>query len=161
MPTIMYSKALYEMFDGTITFPTETGLKIMLVTSTYVPDQDDEVVDAGGATDPIDAEINVGGTGYTGGFAGAGRKVIPPDLFQNNVQNRVQLGFNSGLTWTGLGGSATIAGAVLIRETGTDDTTTRLISYFDINDFTTNGGDFTLNFLSASGAAGGHFRFPV
>ena len=161
MATIIYSRALKEMLAGTLTLPTETGLKVMLLNSVYIPDQDDTVVDGGGGSDALDAEINVGSTGYVGGHGGAGRKIIAADIYENLAANRVQVGFRSGISWTGLGAGATIAAAVLVKETGANDTHTRLIAYFDVNDFATNGGTFSLLFNSASGAGAGHFRFPV
>tara|TARA_R110002020_G_scaffold46539_5_gene132339 strand:+ start:380 stop:865 length:486 start_codon:yes stop_codon:yes gene_type:complete len=161
MATIMYSRALKDMLGGTLTLPTDTGLKIMLLTSTYIPDPDDTVVDSGGSSDPLDAEINVGGTGYVGGHGGSGRKFMNADIFEDKSTNRVNIGFKSGVSWTGLAAGVTISAAALIKETGANDTNSKLIAYFDVNDFATNGGTFSLLFNSASGAGAGHFRFPV
>lgn len=45
----------------------------------------------------------------------------------------------------------TIAAAVLIKEGATNDTTSKLIVYFDLTDTPTNGSDVTLTFDSTAG----------
>jgi hypothetical protein len=52
------------------------------------------------------------------------------------------------LTWVALGGAVNdvIAGAILVKEGGANDTTSRLIAFFDVADTPTNGGDIKLDF---------------
>jgi len=68
MATIIYNRAKKEIMDGTIDLLVDT-IKAMLVTSVYTPNPDHDFVDAGGASDPADAELT--GTGYAAGWAGA------------------------------------------------------------------------------------------
>lgn len=146
MASIGYNTAAKEILDGTIDLSADT-LKIMLVTSSYVANKDDDVVDAGGANDPIDHEISV--TGYTGGFGGAGRKTLANKSFTvDDTDDEGVFDNTVDLTWTALGAGATIAAAILIKEV-TDDTDTRLIAYLELaSPIATNGSDFTLSFNS-------------
>jgi hypothetical protein len=140
MASIVYNTAKQLMADGTIDLDTNT-IKVMLVTSTYTPDKDHDYVDAGGASDPCDAEIDV--TGYTRGFNGAGRKTLASaDVTTDKTNDRAEFDATD-VTWTALGSGATIAGAILIKE-GTSDADSRLIAYIDLTDTATNGGDITI-----------------
>lgn len=155
MASFWYNTGLKEVVDNTIDIDNDT-LKVMLVTSSYVADQDDDVVDAGGANDPVDHEINV--TGYTPGWGGAGRKTATVTLQANDTDNRVDIAL-ADLTWTALGAGATIDGAILIKEGGANDTTSRLIAYWDLTSTPTNGGDITLDFLALG--SGGNLRIAT
>ena len=155
MASFWYNTGLTECMDGTIDIDTDT-IKIMLVTSSYSANQDDDVVDAGGANDAVDHEISV--TGYTGGYGGAGRKTCTITMQANDTDNRVDIAI-ADLTWTSLGSGATIAAAILIKENATDDTNTRLIAYFDVSDTATNGGDITLDFNALG--SGGNLRIAT
>jgi len=143
MASLVYNAAKKEIGDGTIDLVNDAAIKVMLVNSTYTPNADDLVVDAGGASDAIDAEITA--TNYTGGFAGAGRKALGGKAWaQDDANDRAEFDAND-LTWSAIGGAAndTIVGAIIIKEI-TDDTQSRLIAYIDHADTTTNGGDFTI-----------------
>lgn len=142
MASILFNKAKEEILSGTIDLNADT-LKLMLVDSTYTADPDTLVVDAAGASDIIDAEISV--TGYTGGWGGAGRKTLTNKSFTNDSgTDRAIFDSTVDYTWSSLGAGATIVAAVLIKEGGSDDTTSRPIVYIDTNDVSTNGGDITL-----------------
>lgn len=143
MPSFVYNKAAEEIATGTVDLLADT-IKTMLVTSTYSPARTDLVADAGGANDPVDAEINV--TGYTRGWGGAGRKSLASKtLTVDQSNNRAEFDA-ADLTWTALGSGATIAGMILVKEGVSNDTTTRLIAYLDVTDTSTNGGDITFTF---------------
>lgn len=143
MPSFVYNKAAEELANGTVDLLADT-IKTMLVTSQYSPARSDLVVDAGGANDPVDAEINV--TGYTRGWNGAGRKSLASKtIVVDQANNRAE--FSAGnLTWTSLGSGATIAGMLLIKEGVSNDTTSRLIAYLDVTDTATNGGNIAFTF---------------
>lgn len=147
MASNVYNRAVKEMGDGTYNFASST-IKAMLVgTGTpYTPNVDHDFVDAGGANDPLDAELST--TNYTGGFGGGGRKTLASKTV-TEVDGSDRAEFSSaGLTWTALGpssGGPTVAAMILIFETGGADTATRLICYVDFTDTATNGGDFTVN----------------
>ncbi len=143
MPSFVYNLAAKELADGTINLLTDT-IKTMLVTSQYSAARTDTVVDGGGANDPVDAEINV--TGYTRGWGGAGRKALASKtIVVDQANNRAE--FSAGnLTWSTLGTGATIAAMIVVKEGGSNDTTSRLIAYLDVTDTPTNGGDIAFTF---------------
>jgi hypothetical protein len=122
----------------------------MLVNSVYTPNRDDDVVDAGGASDAVDAEITA--TNYTRGWGGAGRKTVTVTIAEQDANDRAVV-IIADVTWTALGGATndTVVAAVLIKEGGANDTTSRLIAYFDITDTPTNGSDLTLDFDGTNG----------
>ena len=140
MPSFVYNTAAKEIADGTLNLLVDT-IKVMLVTSSYVADRDNDVVDAGGANDPVDHEINV--TGYTRGFGGAGRKTLASKTWTTDKPNDRAEFDAADVTWTALGSGTTIAAAILIKEI-TNDASSRLIAYVDVTDTATNGGDITI-----------------
>lgn len=149
MASFWYNKAVQEVLTGTIDLDTNT-LKVMLVNSTYTPNKDNDVVDAGGGSDAADAEIVA--TNYTAGWGGAGRKTATISVTEQDANDRAVVIF-SDITWTALGGAAndTVVGAILIKEGGANDTTSRLIAYWDLTDTATNGGNFTLTMDATDG----------
>ncbi len=153
----MYQEGWLNILNGTIDLDTTT-LKIMLrATATpYTFDYDHTAVDAGGANDLVDAEINC--TNYTRGWGGAGRKTATISLQTATGQVQVVI---TDLTWTSLGGASnqTIDGATLIKEGGANDTTSIPIVDFDVTNKSTNGGNVTLDF--ATGGAGGNVQIAV
>jgi hypothetical protein len=151
LATICYNRAKKRILDGNISLSSDT-LKVMLVTSTYTPNVDDDFVDAGGASDPLDAEIAV--TGYTGGWSGSGRKTLASKTFTEDDTANEGYMDAADVTWVGLAAGATIVGAILIKEGVSDDTTSELIAYFDITDTATDGNDITLQW-HATGLLGG------
>lgn len=143
MASFVYNKAAEELANGTINLLTDT-IKTMLVTSQYTPARTDLVVDAGGANDAADAEINV--TGYTRGWNGSGRKALGTKVIVvDQANNRAEFSA-ANLTWTALGTGATIAAMIVIKEGVSNDTTSRLIAYLDVTDTPTNGGDVAFTF---------------
>ncbi len=147
MASFWYNGGLKEVMDGTIDIDSAT-LKVILVTSSYSANKDDDYVTASGAGS---AEISV--SGYTGGWGGSGRKTwASVTAVANDTNDRVDIGSSGDLTWSTLATGATIAAAILIKEGASDDTTSRLIAYWDVTDTPTNGGDITLDFtVPASG----------
>jgi hypothetical protein len=144
MPSFIYNTAMKEMIDGILDLDSDT-LKIMLVNDDYTPNKDDDVVDAGGAADAVDAEIVA--TNYARGWGAAGRKVATISVAVDKVNDRAKATITD-LTWAALGGAVNdvIAGAILVKEGGANDTTSRLIAFFDVADTPTNGGDIKLDF---------------
>jgi hypothetical protein len=145
MASLCYNTAAKEILDNTINLSSDT-IKVMLVEVGYTANKDDDVVDAGGANDPVDHEISV--TGYTAGWGGAGRKTLANKSFTvDDTDDEAVFDNTVDLTWTSLGAGATIVAAIVIKEGGADDTTSRLIAYLELaSSFPTNGGDFTLQF---------------
>jgi hypothetical protein len=134
----LYDQAAADIMNGTIDLLTAT-IKVMLVTSTYVPDPSHLVVDAGGANDPVDAEIVA--TGYTRGWNNSGRKTLTGKTVATNSTLHRGVFDASDTIWATLGGAtnATISGALLIVEGGANDTTSRLLGYYALTPLTTSG----------------------
>lgn len=149
-----YSRGILNVLNGTIDLDT-TALKVALVKSTYPFDPDQPFVDDGTANDVASHEADA--TGYTGGFAGAGRKSATVTLTEQTANNRVVVKI-ADLTWTALGGAAnnTLGGAVLLREI-TNDAASIPIAFFDFTDVATNGGDVTVDMDGTDG----NIRFAV
>jgi hypothetical protein len=82
------------------------------------------------------------GTGYTGGYGGSGRKTIGAtgDRTVSHSSAKGTLDVASP-TWTGL--NAGTIGEVLTVVKGTSDADSLVVSYENITDVPTNGGDWT------------------
>lgn len=147
MASGVYTRGALKMANGTIDPETST-IKAMLLEAGYTFDPDHEFVDEGG-TDVLSAEAS--GTGYAaGGWGGASRKTLASKaLSVVDASNLVKLVFDP-IVWTAIN-CGTIVAVVLIVEGGADDTTSHLISYHDIADVVTNGGDLTIS-VGANGA---------
>ena len=159
MASGFYVTGLKELLDGTLDIDNDT-FKLMLVQSGYTYDPDHDVVD-NGANDATDPSFNeVSATNYTGGWGGSGRKTATISVSADKTNNRVVCSVDD-LTWSSIGGASndTIAGVLLIKEGGANDTTSRLIGYLDINNTPTNGGDITLDFLTSG--SGGNLRLNL
>ncbi len=161
MTNFIYNTAFREILDGTIDLAGDT-LKVIPVTSDYTPNRDDDVADAGGANDVADEEISA--SNYTRGFGGAGRKTLANGAFSTDKANDRTEFVSDPFGWTALGGAAnaTIQAYVIVKETGVDDTTTRLIAYIDTVSgfpalpYTTDGSA-----LSVTPNAEGLMQFPT
>lgn len=143
MAEFLYNTGSMELWDGTMDILTEADMKIMLVTSSYVADRDDDVVDAAGPNDPIDHELT--GAGYVAGWTNSGRKVLASKTITIDKAADKSDFDCADITWTAID-AGTAAQALLIEERLTSDVNTRLYSHHDTNfPVTTNGGDLTLN----------------
>lgn len=132
--------------DTTLDLLDDT-IKAVLVTSTYTPNRDDDVIDAGTGSDVQSGELS--GTGYTGGFAGSGRKTLASKtVTESDANDRAEF-TAAAITWTAIN-AGTIAGMVLVKEI-TNDTSSRVIAFLDSSSFplVTNGGDVTITPASA------------
>lgn len=147
MASFVYNRAAKEIMDGTINLLTDT-IKAMLVTSVYVADRDHDFVDAGGASDPVDAELS--GTGYVAGYAGAGRKTLAgKTITESDATDRAIFDAND-LVWAAIN-AGTAAAVIIFKNGSADDTTSKLIAYIDSGGFpkVTNGGDLTVTWNAA------------
>jgi len=122
------------------TYFLTTPLKAMLVSAGYVPNADDDVVDAGGANDAADHEV--GSASYVGGWGGSGRKMLASKTVTVDKANNRVLFDCADVTWTALEVPVQPAHLLVVNEGIADDTTTRLHSHHDFV-VTTNGGDIT------------------
>lgn len=122
---------------------TGDTLKLMLMQSSYTVSPDHDFV-----ADVVASELGV--TGYTGGFGGAGRKsvITSRTLLANDSSDLATFDAADPSTWTALGAGQTIGGAILIKEL-TSDALSPLICYFALTNTPTNGGDISLTFNAA------------
>lgn len=127
-----YTNGLRDVLDRTIDLNGDT-LKAILVTSGYTPDKDHQFASS------LTNELS--GTGYTGGFAGSGRKTLAGKAFSTDTTNdRVEWTF-TGVLWSAI--NAGNPKYLIICKEITNDAATRLIAYLDLGTVVTNGGDFT------------------
>jgi hypothetical protein len=141
MANFIYNNAAFKIMDGTLNLSSDT-LKVMLLESGYTPDRDHDFVDAASGSEAA-------GTGYTGGFGGAGRKTVASKTFNvDDTNDRGEMDC-ADITWTGLD-LGTIVAAVIIKEI-TNDAASLLVGYIDSGfPKVTNGGDITLQ-INAEG----------
>lgn len=140
MADFCYNYGSMALWDGTYDILTETNAKVMLVTSSYTPDRDNQYIDDGGANDPTDHEIS-GGSGYTGGFGGSGRKALASKTITIDLANDRSDFDAADVTWTAIDTTTEPAHLLLVVEE-TTDADSLLISHHDFV-ATTNGGDLT------------------
>lgn len=118
-------------------------IKGILVASGYVANKDDDVVDAGGANDAVDHELN--GTGYTGGWGGSGRVALTSKTIEVDKTNDRQEFHCAPIVYPSID-AGTPARICVIKEGVANDTTSRLIGQADSGfPKTTNGADLTIN----------------
>jgi hypothetical protein len=134
MANVIYNSFKRDIMNGSIDLDTDT-INIMLVTSTYTPDQDAH-------TKRSDVTNEVSGTGYASPGQALAGKVVSAD----NTDNEGVFDAND-TTWT----SATITarGAVLYKARGGASSADELICYFDFStDKTSSGGDFVVQYAA-------------
>lgn len=135
MASAWYNKGKYQVLSGSTDLLADT-IKVMLVDSDYVFDADHNFV----SQVTID---ELGVSGYTGGFNGAGRKTLGTKSVTEDDTNDRAYFDAADVTWTALGTGATIGGAILIKEV-TNDADSVLIAFMDLTNTPTNGGDITI-----------------
>lgn len=136
MASVVYNSFKRDIQNGSIDLDSDV-IKLMLVTSDYVPNQDTH-------TKRNDVTDEVVGTGYTsGGVALAGKSVD-----QNNTNNT---GVFSADDVVFTSSTITARGAVLYKSRGGASSADELIAYIDFGaDISSAAGDFTILF-DASG----------
>lgn len=140
MADFCYNYGSMSLWDGTYDILTEVDVKVMLVTSSYVENRDNQYIDDGGANDPIDHEIS-GGSGYTGGFGGSGRKALASKSITIDLGNDRSDFDAADVTWIAID-TTTEPDALLCVIEETTDADSLLISFHDFV-AVTNGGDLT------------------
>lgn len=138
MASLTYNIGSKDIIDRTIDWAADT-IEVILVKSTYTPNKDD--------TNSVYAAAEISGvSGYTGGYAGAGRKVLASKTITNDTTNdRTVLDAADPSAWT-LGTGDTIGGAIIGKKGSASDATALPIFFLDFTDVPTNGSTFTLAF---------------
>lgn len=147
MASIWYTKGLRRLqggATGAINWATATNIKVMLLTtgSAYTPNKDHEFV-----SDVVLSEAD--GTGYTGGFGGAGRKALASKtVTEDTATDRVNFNAANPSSWTALTLSNGSISHVVVLAEDTSDAASPVLACLDPADLVTNGGDVGLTFPS-------------
>jgi len=145
MANAFYNRAAKRLLAAEENYASAT-LKIMLVKSTYTFNRDHDVVGSGAGT-PGGEEVT--GTGYTGGFGGAGRKTLANKVFsEDDVNDRGEMDCDD-VTWLAISTGATGSAIVIIEKTSDSDS--ELIAYIDSGFPVTTGGEDLVLKINAEG----------
>jgi hypothetical protein len=127
-----------------------SAFRLMLVTTAYAENMNHNTVDDGTTSDPLSYEISVGG------YA---RQNVTLTAFEDDTNDFAGLD-SPDKTFSALAAGQTVGGAVLYRYSTSGDTTADtgqdLLSFYDVTDTPTNGGDISIVWASTS--AGGTLR---
>lgn len=135
MADVIYNGFKAKIMDGSINLGTDT-IKVALVTSAYIPDQDLHVFFSS-----VTNEVT--GTGYTAGGATLTTKTVT----QDNIGNKGVFDADD-VSWTT--STITARGAVIYKSTGVAGTSP-LVAYIDFGaDKVSTAGTFTIQW-NASG----------
>lgn len=126
-----YNDGSLKLQNGTVVWATDV-IEILLVKSSYVFDKDHT------AGTPAASEIT-GVSGYTGGFGGAGRKVLASKTLTNDTVNDRTVYDAADPSFGALGTGDTIGGAVIQKKGSANDTTAVPLFFHDFTDIPTNG----------------------
>lgn len=138
-----YTSGLSKCADGTIALLTDT-MKLLLVASAYTPNRDHDFVS--------DLTEISGASGYTGGFAGSGRKTLTSKTITVDDTNDRWAFDAADVAFGALGAGATIGGSVMTKEI-TNDAASPIVAFCGCTDTATDGNTVTFQF-----DAGGLFR---
>lgn len=138
----MYNAGALALSDRSVDFLADT-LEFVLLKSSYTPNKDHL------AATVLASEIS-GVTGYTGGHAGAGRKVLgTKTLVKNDTTDRVVYDA-ADPAWTALGAGDTIGYIAVIKRGAADDTTAVALALLQVSPAVpTNGSDFNVTLAAA------------
>lgn len=135
MANVIYNSFKRDIMNGSIDLDTDT-INVMLVTSSYVADQDTH-------TKRSDVTGEITGTGYTAGGAALANKSV-------SVDNTGNLGKFDADDTTWAASTITARGAVLYKARGGASTADELIAYIDFTtDKSSSAGDFTIQWDAA------------
>ncbi len=130
MASVIYNSFKRDIMNGALDLDTDT-IKVMLVTSSYTPDQDSH-------TKRSDVTNEVSGTNYTAGGSALANKAVTAD----NTDNEGVFDADD-LTWST--STITARGAVLYKSRGGASSADELICYIDFGaDKSSSAGNFTL-----------------
>jgi hypothetical protein len=130
----VYNKGLEEIGKALTDLDGST-LKVLLVKSSYTFNKDHLWVDDGSANDPQSHEVAV--SGYA-------RQTLANKTFTRDDTNDFGYLDADDVVFTALVAGETIGGAILFRDAGGSDTANPLISFYDLVDTATNGGNVTV-----------------
>ena len=130
MADVIFNSFKRDIMNGAIDLDTDT-IKVMLVTSSYTPDQDTH-----DKRDDVTNEVS--GTGYSAGGSALANKAVTAD----NTDNEGVFDADD-LTWSS--STITARGAVLYKSRGGASSADELICYIDFgSDKISSAGNFTI-----------------
>lgn len=135
----VYQNGLMKCMDGTIVLLTDT-IKIVLVKSSYTPNRDHDFLS--------DVTEITGVSGYTGGFAGAGRKTLASKTLAITDASDLFTFDAADVAFGALGTGDTIGGGVICKEI-TSDAASPIIAFNGVTNTPTNGASVTFQFDAA------------
>lgn len=141
----VYNRLKRNLANGTANL-AEAGLdlRVMLVNSTYTFDPDTTFIDNGGAADPVDKEISVGG------YA---RQLLANQTVTEDAANDFAYMDADDAVFTALVAGQTIGGAVIFDNAGGADTARFALAFYDLTDTATNGGNVTIQWATPANGA--------
>jgi hypothetical protein len=139
MPSFTYNEGAHQLESGGSVNYAADDIEVILTKSTYSPNKDD--------TNSVYATAEISGvSGYTGGWAGAGRKLLATKTKTKDTTNdRIVYDAADPSAWT-LGTGDTVGGAIVGKKGSANDTTAVPLFFLDFTDVPTNGSTFTLSF---------------
>ena len=144
MAGFTYNAGSTALQDGTLDYLTDANVKIMLLTDAYTPDKDHATV-----TSLATAEVSV--AGYTGGFGGAGRKVLgTKTLATDDATDRTEYDAADPTAWTLATGENVQYAAVVWENTNDAGSIPLFLIDFAEGTIPTNGGTFTFSFAAGA-----------
>jgi hypothetical protein len=134
MANIVYNAGKKYLLNGAVDCDTDT-INVMLVTSSYTPDQDTHAYRS-------DVTNEVSGAGYSTG----GAALVNKSITQDNTNNKAYLDAND-LTWTT--STITARAAVIYKARGGLASADELLGYVDFgSDKSSSSGDFTIQWAA-------------
>jgi hypothetical protein len=138
MASLLYDAGRYELRGGGAVAFTTDVIEYILVKSTYTPSRADT------GTVLATAEIS-GVTGYTGGYAGAGRKALGTKSITNDTTNHRTSYLAADPSAYTLGAGDTIGGVIVAKKGAASDATAVLLAFLELADTVSSGfAGFTL-----------------
>ena len=146
MPTIATNEGIESVIDRSVDWLADT-IKVMLCTTQYVENRDDQFIDIGGANDAVDARV-----------PGSADQLLTGKAIGKDTTGDFAFFKGGNVTFTAVPAGATIAKVVVYKDTGVT-TTSKTLAIFDVTDTATNGGDVTIAW--ASDQNGGIIKFST
>lgn len=130
-----YGNGVKNATNGNLNFSSDT-FKIMLVTSSYTPNQDTHIYRS-------DVTNEVSGTGYTAG----GNTLTGASVTYDAATNETRISWSGGNTWAS--STITARGCVIYKSRGGLATADELVAYaVDSADVSSSAGTFTVSLPS-------------
>ena len=146
----VYTRSITKMLQREATAAIDLDgdtIKIGLSTAVHVANKDDQFLSDAGADDFEDGENDIGGTGYTAGFGGAGRKTLTNSGGVTNdlTNDRSKFDTPDPSAWTAFNPANAVNKATILKEI-TSNAASPLIANLDFASVDPNGLDFSVSF---------------